>query len=45
MIVVLMPGTGLFYTLSCGLFQGRIASVAAACGCTLGIRTTSRWVN
>jgi threonine/homoserine/homoserine lactone efflux protein len=36
-IVVLMPGTGVIYTLSCGLFQGRAASVAAACGCTLGI--------
>jgi threonine/homoserine/homoserine lactone efflux protein len=37
LIVVLMPGTGVIYTLSCGLFQGRIASVAAAFGCTLGI--------
>ena len=37
MIVVLMPGTGVIYTLSCGLFQGRVASVAAAFGCTLGI--------
>jgi threonine/homoserine/homoserine lactone efflux protein len=37
MIVVLMPGTGVIYTLSCGLFQGRVASVAAALGCTLGI--------
>jgi threonine/homoserine/homoserine lactone efflux protein len=37
MIVVLMPGTGVIYTLSCGLFQGRAASVAAAFGCTLGI--------
>ena len=37
LIVVLMPGTGVIYTLSCGLFQGRVASVAAAFGCTLGI--------
>jgi threonine/homoserine/homoserine lactone efflux protein len=37
LIVVLMPGTGVIYTLSCGLFQGRLASVAAAFGCTLGI--------
>jgi threonine/homoserine/homoserine lactone efflux protein len=37
LIVVLMPGTGVIYTLSCGLFQGRAASVAAASGCTLGI--------
>ena len=37
LIVVLMPGTGVIYTLSCGLFQGRLASIAAAFGCTLGI--------
>jgi threonine/homoserine/homoserine lactone efflux protein len=37
LIVVLMPGTGVIYTLSCGLFQGRAASIAAAFGCTLGI--------
>jgi threonine/homoserine/homoserine lactone efflux protein len=37
MIVVLMPGTGVIYTLSSGLFQGRAASIAAAFGCTLGI--------
>jgi threonine/homoserine/homoserine lactone efflux protein len=37
LIVVLMPGTGVIYTLSCGLFHGRLASVAAAFGCTLGI--------
>lgn len=37
MIVVLMPGTGVIYTLSAGLLQGRLASVAAAFGCTMGI--------
>jgi threonine/homoserine/homoserine lactone efflux protein len=37
LIVVLMPGTGVIYTLSAGLFQGRLASVAAAFGCTAGI--------
>ena len=37
LIVVLMPGTGVIYTLSAGLFQGRLASVAAAVGCTAGI--------
>ena len=37
LIVVLMPGTGVIYTLSCGLLMGRLASVAAAFGCTLGI--------
>ena len=37
LIVVLMPGTGVIYTLSAGLFQGRLASIAAAFGCTAGI--------
>jgi len=37
LIVVLMPGTGVIYTLSCGLLQGRAASIAAAFGCTVGI--------
>jgi threonine/homoserine/homoserine lactone efflux protein len=37
LVVVLMPGTGVVYTVSCGLTQGRRAAVLAACGCTLGI--------
>lgn len=37
LIVVLMPGTGVIYTVSTGLFVGRRASVAAALGCTAGI--------
>ncbi|PLY01622.1 MAG: lysine transporter LysE [Desulfuromonas sp.] len=37
LIVVLIPGTGVIYTVSNGLVLGRRASVAAACGCTLGI--------
>ncbi|HSM40955.1 MAG TPA: LysE family translocator [Afifellaceae bacterium] len=37
LIVVLMPGTGVLYTLAVGLGQGLRASIAAACGCTLGI--------
>lgn len=37
LIVVLVPGTGVVYTLAIGLSQGRLASVAAAFGCTLGI--------
>ncbi|WP_180897980.1 LysE family translocator [Martelella soudanensis] len=37
LIVVLAPGTGVVYTLATGLSQGRLASVAAAFGCTLGI--------
>lgn len=36
-IVVLVPGTGVIYTVSTGLVQGRKASVYAAIGCTLGI--------
>ncbi|MCH9814253.1 MAG: LysE family translocator [Epsilonproteobacteria bacterium] len=37
LIVVLLPGTGVIYTISIGLFQGWRASVLAAIGCTLGI--------
>lgn len=37
LIVVLIPGTGVIYTVSTGLFLGWRASVAAALGCTLGI--------
>ncbi len=37
MVVILIPGTGVIYTLATGLRAGRSASVAAAFGCTLGI--------
>ncbi|MCX8954256.1 LysE family transporter, partial [Ruegeria sp. NA] len=37
MIVVLLPGTGVIYTLAVGLGRGFRASVAAAVGCTVGI--------
>ena len=37
LIVVLIPGTGVIYTVSIGLTQGRKASVLAALGCTAGI--------
>jgi threonine/homoserine/homoserine lactone efflux protein len=37
LIVVLIPGTGVVYTLSTGLTLGRRASVFAALGCTAGI--------
>lgn len=37
LIVVLIPGTGVIYTISTGLFQGWRASILAALGCTLGI--------
>lgn len=37
LIVVLIPGTGVLFTISTGLVQGRKASVYAAFGCTAGI--------
>lgn len=37
LIVVLIPGTGVIYTVSNGLFLGWKASIAAAIGCTAGI--------
>ena len=37
LIVVLMPGTGVIYTVTTGLFRGWRASFAAALGCTAGI--------
>ncbi len=37
LIVVLIPGTGVIYTISMGLFQGWKASVYASIGCTTGI--------
>ncbi len=37
LVVVLIPGTGVIYTVSTGLFFGWRESIAAACGCTAGI--------
>lgn len=37
LIVVLIPGTGVIYTISTGIFRGARASAFAALGCTLGI--------
>ncbi len=37
LVVILLPGTGVLYTLACGLGKGWRASVLAALGCTLGI--------
>lgn len=37
LVVVLIPGTGVIYTISTALFFGRRAGVAAAVGCTAGI--------
>lgn len=37
LIVVLIPGTGVVFTVSTGIMQGRKASVFAALGCTAGI--------
>lgn len=37
LIVILLPGTGVIYTLAVGLGRGFKPSIAAAFGCTLGI--------
>lgn len=37
LVVALMPGTGVLYTVSCGLTAGCRAALVAAFGCTLGI--------
>ena len=37
LVVVLIPGTGVIFTVSTGIAQGRKASLWAALGCTLGI--------
>ena len=36
-IIVLIPGTGVLYTISTGVMSGRHKSIIAAVGCTLGI--------
>nr|WP_243749489.1 LysE family translocator [Pseudoteredinibacter isoporae] len=37
LVVVLIPGTGVLYTVASGLFIGKRASLYAAIGCTFGI--------
>lgn len=37
LVVVLIPGTGVLYTVATGLFIGKRASLVAVLGCTLGI--------
>lgn len=37
LIVILIPGTGVIFTVSTGITQGRKASLYAALGCTAGI--------
>ena len=37
LVVVLIPGTGVIYTLALGLGRGPRGAVAAALGCTFGI--------
>lgn len=37
MVVILLPGTGVLYTMAIGLGRGFKASIAAAFGCTFGI--------
>jgi threonine/homoserine/homoserine lactone efflux protein len=45
LVVVVLPGTGVLYTLAAGLSRGTRASVIAAVGCTLAItRPSSTWV-
>lgn len=36
-IIILIPGTGVIYTISTGLIEGKYKSIFAAIGCTLGI--------
>lgn len=36
-IIILIPGTGVMFTISTGITQGKRASLFAALGCTLGI--------
>lgn len=36
-IIILLPGTGVMYTISTGLIKGKRMSIIAALGCTLGI--------
>ena len=40
-VVILLPGTGVLYTLAIGLGRGFRPSIAAAFGCTLGILPAS----
>jgi len=37
LIIILMPGTGVLYTISTGITKGKKASILAAIGCTAGI--------
>lgn len=36
-IIILIPGTGVIYTISTGITKGKRASMLAALGCTMGI--------
>lgn len=37
LIIIIIPGTGVIYTISTGLTKGKRASIVAALGCTAGI--------
>ena len=37
LIIIIIPGTGVIYTISTGLIKGKKASIIAALGCTAGI--------
>jgi hypothetical protein len=41
LIVVLIPGTGIVFTVSTGLAQGRSASIYAGLGCGASLRQPS----
>lgn len=37
LIIILIPGTGVIYTICVGMMRGRGKSIIAASGCTMGI--------
>ena len=41
LIIILIPGTGVIYTISTGITKGKKASTIAALGCTAGITALS----
>ncbi len=36
LIIILVPGTGVIYTISTGIMEGKRKSILAALGCTAG---------
>lgn len=37
LVVILIPGTGVIYTVATSIFKGKRAGITAAFGCTMGI--------